>query len=456
MAEDLSEITRLDQLRTLMIGAGVTRLIFKRLAPNDNSKNQVYLGGDYNALQILPFGEVTSSISQTDRKRDSFNAKVTLQWLNDDGVLYHAPRSQLILYPKYPEVRLSGFLMGAKFTPGRDLLSTTSRDEGRVLILGTTPDNRIIGHVIGADNPLIRELDRYQAEERQGVLVELPLRDDLEDTRGQLLAALLAIHQQGWIDSVKLDKEGRAHLYAAPTGGGYTMEAQLGVIPNGTNEPDFLGWEIKQHKSPGLDQPLKGGALTLMTPEPTGGYYRTHGAEDFVRTFGYPDKNGKPDRLNFGGVHRFGQRQATTGLILELEGFDIESGKIDDINGGIVLRAEDGTEAAVWYYKTLIEKWQRKHAKAAFIPSLSRKNPAPQYHYGNVIGLGEKSSISNFLTAMAETAVYYDPGIKLENASLPTKKMKKRSQFRISPKDIPSLYQDFCLVNLLEHQITSK
>jgi len=446
VAEDLSEITRLDQLRSLMIGAGVTRIVFKRLAPNDNSKNQIYLGGDYSALQILPFSDVTADISKKDSKRDRFKANVELYWLDDQGSLYQAPTSQLILYPKYPEVRLSGFLNKAKARPSRYL---GSRDEGRVLVLGTTPDGRIIGHVIGENNPLTRELARYQAEERQGVLVELPLRDDLEDTRGQLLEALLAVHQQGWINSVKLDREGRAHPYSALNGGGYTLEAQLGVIPNGTNEPDFLGWEIKQHRSPALDQPLKGGALTLMTPEPTGGYYRTHGAEDFIRTFGYPDKRGRPDRLNFGGVHRFGQRQATTGLMLELDGFDIETKKIIDINGGIVLRAPDGTEAAIWYYKTLIEQWQRKHAKAAFIPSHSRKNGHPQYHYGHVIGLGLQSTISNFLTAMAETAIYYDPGIKLENASQPTKKIKKRSQFRITPKNLPALYETFEIVDLL-------
>ena len=448
MAEDLSEITRLDQLRELMMGAGATRIVFKRLAPNDNSKNQIYLGGDYSALQILPFSDVTADISRTDSKRDRFKAKVKLQWLDENGALHDAPTTQLILYPKYPEVRLSGFLKGAKVKPSKYL---GSRDEGRVLILGTTDDGRIIGHVIGPDNPLNRELKPFQAEDRQGVLVELPLRDELADTRGQLLTALLAIHQKGWIDSVKLDRDGIAHPYKALNGGGYTMEAQLGVIPNGTNEPDFLGWEIKQHKSPALDQPLKGGALTLMTPEPTGGYYKIHGAEDFVRTFGYPDKNGKPDRLNFGGVHKFGQRQALTGLIMELDGFDVQTGKIEDINGGIVLRSADGTEAAIWYYKTLIEKWQRKHAQAAFIPSLSRKNPGPQYHYGHVIGLGEKSSISNFLTAMAERAVYYDPGIKLEFASQPKppRKIKKRSQFRISPKNLPALYETFEVVDLL-------
>ena len=103
MAEDLSEITRLDQLRELMARAGATRIVFKRLAPNDNSKNQIYLGGDYSALQILPFSDVTADISKKDSKRDRFKAKVKLQWLDNNGALYDAPTTQLILYPKYPE-----------------------------------------------------------------------------------------------------------------------------------------------------------------------------------------------------------------------------------------------------------------------------------------------------------------------------------------------------------------
>ena len=445
MAEELTEISRLGQLRHLMIHSGVTRLVFKRLAPNDNSKNQIYLGGDYSALQILPYSDVTADLSRTDSKRDRFKAKVTLQWLGDNGGLYEAPTTQLILYPKYPEVRLSGFLNRAEFRPSRYL---RSRDEGRVLFLGITNDDRIVGHVIGNGNPLISEIEQFVTEEGNGVLVDLPLRDEANDTRGELLTRLTEVYNRGWIDSVKLDRDGHAHPYSALNGGGYTLEAQLGVIPNGTNEPDFLGWEIKQHKSPKLDNPLKGGALTLMTPEPTGGHYRDQGAESFVRTFGYPDMRGRADRLNFGGIHRFEQEQALTGLTLMLDGFDSETGKIVDINGGIVLRGADGREAAVWYYRTLIEKWTRKHAKAAYIPSHSRKGSVPQYRYGHVIGLGERSSISNFLTAMARKAIYYDPGIKLENASTERPKIKKRSQFRISAKNLPSLYAEFDLVDI--------
>lgn len=447
MAEELSEITRLDQLRDLMLRAGASSLYFKRLSPNDNSKNQIYLGGDYSVLNVIPYSDVTTDVSKKDSKRDRFKAKVKMQWLNSDGHLHVAPSAQLILYPKYPEVRLSGFLDKAAFRPSRYL---ASRDEGRILIIGVVKGEQIIGHVIGNENPLIRELENFQKQGLAGVLIELPLSDVAPETKQQLLQALLKIHNKGWIESVKLDATGRAVAYSAMNGGGYTLEAELGVIPNGTNEPDFLGWEIKQHKSPSLAEPLKGGALTLMTPEPTGGHYKDHGAASFVRQFGYPDKQGRPDRLNFGGVHKFGVVQPLTGLTLMLDGFDVATSKIDDINGGIILRSADGQEAAIWYYKTLFEQWARKHAKAAFIPSLFKKAEVPQYRYGHIIGLGEKSDLPMFLSATAAAAVYYDPGIKLENASSEKPKIKKRSQFRISPKNLPTLYSHFELIDLLD------
>lgn len=444
MPEELGEIERLDQLRSLMERGGVTRLFFKRLAPNDNSKNQVYLGGNYSALEVLPYSDVVAVIDRKDAKRDRFKAKVHLDWLAPDGGLHSAPTGQLILYPKYPEVRLSGFLKGCKVRP-RNLM--VSRDEGRILFMGTKPDGRIVGHVISAGNPLVGEIAEFT--EDVGVLVELPLSEARRDTRGLLLSALRVVHERGWIESVKLGRDGVAKPYRAMNGGGYTLEAQLGVVPNGTNEPDYLGWEIKQHKSPRQDNPLRGGPITLMTPEPTGGFYRDNGVKAFVREFGYPDKKGREDRLNFGGVHKHGIQHSLTSMTMVLEGFDIVSGKILDINGGIVLRHSDGRAAAIWYFNTLIEKWARKHAKAAYVPSESRKGDIVEYRYGHVIGLGEKSGISRFLSAIAASQVYYDPGIKLEHASTDHAKVKPRSQFRIKAAQAPVLYESFELVDLL-------
>jgi hypothetical protein len=37
---------------------GCTFLLAKRLAPNDNSENQIYLGGDYKSLNLILFGDL--------------------------------------------------------------------------------------------------------------------------------------------------------------------------------------------------------------------------------------------------------------------------------------------------------------------------------------------------------------------------------------------------------------
>ena len=55
----------LDQLRQAMRASGVTQLWLKRLAENDNSKNQVYLGPDLTALNILPIGELETHFSRS-------------------------------------------------------------------------------------------------------------------------------------------------------------------------------------------------------------------------------------------------------------------------------------------------------------------------------------------------------------------------------------------------------
>ncbi|WP_417820980.1 MvaI/BcnI family restriction endonuclease [Terasakiella sp.] len=442
MAQELEEISRLDALTGLMRDHQVHTLVYKRLAPNDNSKNQIYLGGNYSALQLLPFGKVYTDESRKDSKRDRFKADLPFLWMDDIGNLYPVPSAQLILYPKYPEVRMSGFLKGAEKAPRRYL---RTREEGRVMFLGITCDRRIIGHVIGPENPLIRELQTFDAVD---TVFNTIYRDQAgENTKRELLDRLREIHEMGWVNSCKLNSSGDRVPYKAPNGGGYTLEALLGVIPNGDNEPDFLGWEIKQHKTR-LDKPLSGGAITLMTPEPTGGVYKVSGVVQFIRQFGYPDKSGKPDRMNFGGIHKFGERQPGTGLTLELAGYDPLNGKIMDINGGITLLSDDGTEAAIWHFSSLLEKWNRKHAQAAYVPSDKRvSDQGVQYMYGHAVALGTGTDFSKFLSAMARQSIYYDPGIKVENIST-SPKAKKRSQFRIRPPLIPDLYESMEVVEL--------
>lgn len=161
--------------------------------------------------------------------------------------------------------------------------------------------------------------------EEHGVFKILPLEHNA-NYKTQLLTELYRIHSLGWIPSKRLDSDGNVVPCHAPNCGGYTLEAELGITPNGYAEPDYLGWEIKQFHSVNLER-FGSTVITLMTPEPTHGFYVTDGAEAFIRKYGYPDQRGRPDRMNFGGIHKCHHEHDRTHLKLELIGFDYVSGK---------------------------------------------------------------------------------------------------------------------------------
>ncbi len=434
MTEPISRL--LDQ----MAHYGANRFYAKRLAPNDNSKNQVYLGGGFGALNILPHGPILQDdSSRAGSVRDRAKALVNFFWIDEQG-LSQAPDAQLILYPKYPEVRMSGFLRGSERAPAALM---RSRDEGRILFFGVTPDGRVIGHVASQDMPVAAALEKVSDQlELSGVFIELQaLRRGGMDPKAALLSELLRIHQLGWIPSQKMDSDGKRRPYSARNGGGYTLEAQLGISPNGYAEPDFLGWEVKQYGVRDFEKYAPKSPVTLMTPEPTGGVYRDDGIEAFLRSYGYADKSGKANRINFGGVYAVDRDfHGETGLRLALDGFDSVNGKLTDVNGAILLIDRLDRVAASWGFKGIIEHWNRKHAKAVYVPSLMR-SPPPKYAYGGLVHLCEGTDVLLLLTALARGAVYYDPGIKMEDADTSRPAIKRRSQFRIKHKSLHDLYQ---------------
>src|SRR3546814_10544167 len=94
----------------------------------------------------------------------------------------------------------------------------------------------------------------------------------------------------------------------------------------------FSGWEIKLYGVRDFVSFRPKSPVTLMTPEPTGGVYRTEGVAAFMKRFGYPDQAGRPDRFNFGGRYDCQRtHDSLTGLRMILNGFDEASGKITDL-----------------------------------------------------------------------------------------------------------------------------
>ena len=202
---------------------------------------------------------------------------------------------------------------------------------------------------------------------------------------------------------------------------------------------------MKQHGMPSfenLENRLlrRGTPVTLMTPEPTGGYYMDSGVERFIQEYGYPDRTGRPDRMNFGGIYKYGVVVGLTQVEMLTRGFDNDTGKIDLGTGKLILvRKGQRNPIAEWRFTDLLRHWTRKHLKAVYVPSMCRKEPNRAYRFANVVRLAEGTDFARFLRAIHEGLVYYDPGIKLEKV-LGVGKVKRRSQFRIYSGNLSRLY----------------
>jgi hypothetical protein len=260
----------------------------------------------------------------------------------------------------------------------------------------------------------------------------------LANNKERLLKELRRIHQLNWIVSKRLNKEGEILPCPSSNCGGYTLEAELGITPNGYSDPDYLGWEIKQFGVNKFDK-LNSKIITLMTPEPTDGLYVSEGVESFINKYGYADKKQRMDRRNFGGIHRSGKIQVSTGLELKLIGFDRDELKIRNANGMIALVDKFENIASSWSFASLLLHWNKKHNQACYVPSLTTTIPEKKYKYGSKVILGIGTDFRLFLSEMATGNIYYDPGIKMENIS--TKPLiKRRSQFRIKSGNLKNLY----------------
>lgn len=423
---------------------GCDRVYVKVLSANDNSKNQVYLGGSFDILNILPIGEIQADDSG-DWERSRFKASLDFSWISDERIANPAPKAQLILYPKYPEVRFSGFLVGCKAAPSELM---TQRLPGRLLFFGVAPNGRVFGYVTHPAAALSAEFFANRPDQLQSVFAVINLRGQ-EDAKSALIHELKRIHLSGWINSRRLDSKGRSVTCNAPQCGGYTLEAELGITPNGYSEPDYMGWEVKQYGVDSFDR-TESKIVTLMTPEPNGGDYHEKGVDYFLRKYGYADKNGKIDRLNFGGIHKVGIKTPITQLRMVLDGYDPVLKKITKPSGSVALVSISGEVAASWSFTGIIDHWKRKHAKAAYVPSMKRTDPSLQYSYGSRVMLSQGTRFDLLLDQIATGTVYYDPGIKMENATTDTPKIKRRSQFRVKSGNLRSLYITSEVVDLIK------
>ncbi len=427
----------IQSLAACMSGLGATRLYSKELAANDNTKNQIYLGPSFEVLQLLPFGDIFPSPKAP---TTVLQAMLKFIWVDEAGETEPAKHTKLVLDPQYPEIRLSGFVMGCGKAPSPWLdPRRQGRDEGRTLILGIKQTGEIFAHLATPDSQLSKSYESVKgAFGKAGVLTDISallISKKPADEDAELVERLAQVHSKGWIDAKRLVSGGKIVPCNGTNCGGFTLEAELGVEENGDAEPDFLGWEIKQHATTNY---LKHGSgpITLFTPEPDGGEY-IQGVAEFVEKYG---RHTTRENISyFQGIHYAGLAHDTTNMRLEIAGFDPESGKIAKADGRLALVSPNGTEAASWSFSKILQHWCRKHNKAAYVPAQVDSSAKPaKYRYGKDVKLCRSTDATLLLKAVSEGHVYYDPGIKLDRA---TSKTHRRSQFRIKFKQISRLYR---------------
>lgn len=427
--------TPLENVADAMHNYGARHIVFKLLANNDNCKQQVYFGGDFDVLRMIPHGELSSTIS----KRDGviFKAPLELSWLpaNLVGRPSPAPGAQLIYYPRYPEVRMSGFLRGCAQAPNHLMQPPTPEERmlrehtPRCLVLGVCPNGEILAYVGAWGDDLTQDangrIQNGRANRVASVFYEL--RRAQSDGRDELLQRLLSISALGPIASCRLNAMGQPIPYVATNAAGYTLESLFGIIPNGSSEPDFMGWELKAHR---------GGVLTLMTPEPDSGIYLDH-LEQFLESYGRSDGS----RRDFTGRHFNGIFCEKSSLTLRMEGYDPSSGELVDPDGGLVLRDSNGNLAAGWSFSKLITHWARKHGQTAYVTYTKTGTNKPFFRYGPEVLLCRGAEVRRFLAAMYAGTIYYDPGVNQKLLG-DQWRSKKRNQFRVAWKNVHYLYEE--------------
>ena len=430
--------------------AGCTRLYVKELAANDDSKRQIYLTTDLSAFNMFPNRMEDDppmpegmAATQKPRSRERANrifGHLAMSWIGLDGARFEASLAKLIYYPQYPEVRLSGFLKGADNVPSIYLKEKAGElFVNRLLFLGTTGADEVVAFLAVGHDSLRDDVRRAHGHDSEAVLNEIALFAPRESPRQVLVQRLATINRKGWIAGRRLSAGG-AVPYQAPNAVGYTLEAELGVTPNGDNVPDFMGWEVKAHTVAAFES-TAAKVVTLFTPEPDLGVYSDESVTEFLRRWGYADLQGRPDRRNFGGIHRVGQVHERTGLCLRIRGYDRDpTGRVDP-EGDLALVAADGEIAAGWSFRKLLDRWQRKHNATVYVPAISRTvEGTRQFCFGASVMLCEQTRFQFVLDAMYDGLLYLDPAVKAEGWSTTAPVIKRRNQFRMKMESVGSLY----------------
>lgn len=431
----MSGIDSIADLRALLGAQGVRTAFVKKLsAKQDNGKNQIYLGGGLDGVtNLFPATLHARAPSESIAKRAAspgqpkLEARLDFAWLDRAGRRHDAPGTRIIDYFQYPEIRMSGFIAGCDAPPDALRRERQALYGQRWLVLGTARDGKVLGLVLTErEDGLAGDFPDLPLQGAGGVLRVLVVDAVTTASPAELLRQeIAAVVRAGWHAS-RILKAGGIEPFRGAQGGGYTLEALLGVAANGNKAPDRHGFEIKS---------FTGSRISLMTPTPDYGYQGEHTFREFMRRYGKPGQ--KDDgSLRFTGIHRCGSVSASTGLGMRVAGYDAANDTFGDpASVGVELfDPASGEIAAGWSLDKLANCWNAKHANALYIRAERQEGTRGyEYRYADVYLTGTGTDVWKLLRAIARGLVFYDPADTVYADGTP----KVRSQWRINVTELP-------------------
>ena len=442
----------LKSLTQQLFDLGCSEVLIKNLSPNDNTKNQIYLGPDFSNVAKIPTGLITLKRGTSQKPKSGkpiYQALINFFWISPDGVMA-APHCKLIYYPQYPEVRLSGFLRGCSRAPNY-LLSENSlrgREEGRILTLGiSSSDNSVYGAVFSKEHRIVDEINSERTE-NYGVLKVLMIDKGLPnftkhpdyDSKTELLERLCRISSKGAIAGWNLKSDGRVLETNAPNAGGLTLEAELGIPENPDNRPDFKGWEVKSTS-------VKSSEISMISGQPDGGLI-IDDFEKFMIVYTDEIDKGKYKERYYTGRLRVGDEMKKGRQL-------IHERKL----GFLRVVDENDHVLAEWSHEYLLNYWKKKHENGVHI-GVKRQDKVTElgkralFTFYPDVEVGSGSTFGLFLNQIDDGNISYDPACWIRqypNSGKPKK--KQRNNLRIRKKAYRNLYHNFELINTCSGEI---
>jgi hypothetical protein len=457
-------VKNIDELIEIFRPFACNTILIKKLAKNNNDKNQVYIHSNpdfLNGLFDLTFGHREPS---TSKKKLGTGLPIPegvfneFYWLDTEHKQHKVPSCKAIFYAQYPEVRLSGFKTESGTIPASMSVNFTNEYPGytRFLALGGDREGKTYAvMVVEPNSKFLKDFEElgYHPDSKACKVIRVATAE----TASEQLKTLLRERIGGKsIKGCRLSSQGVTLPFNGTQVHGYTLEHELGIATNASKEGDIFGIELKCFTNK---------KLTLFTPEPDGGLY-AESFDQFMRKYGYT----KEAVYRFTGLHRVGTQSERSGLSLrvlcskkgkadnQLVDYDPSKKFKDQLqNLQVVLMDDDDNTAASWSLTRLLGNWGIKHNEVVYVPATVRDNEIREeveqgykkrVYFDDEVLWCKGSSIEQMILAIVNGIIFLDPAPKLDLDN--PKNNKRRSQWRLNNiyRDSKQLYRSIDIVSI--------